>query len=304
MGILIGILEQGTLFAIMALGIYITYKVMDFADLSVDGTFPLGAAAAAALIASGTNPYLATIAAAFLGAVGGMLTGLIHTKLGVNKLMSGILVMTALYSVNLRIMGRANIPLFSFRTVFSLPEVLFMGYNVSSLLLITGLLISLKICYDLFFRTRLGFFLRAVGDNEAILESLGADSHTVKIIGLAVANFLAALSGALTAQYQGFADIGMGTGTTVMGLAAIIIAISIFKRVSLPMSSIAITGAVIYKAILTIVLGWGIEPNEFKLVSAVAVIAALGFSGGALKKRKKSKGGVGVAGHQRTLQEL
>lgn len=304
MGILIGILEQGTLFAIMALGIYITYKIMDFADLSVDGTFPLGAATAAALIATGRNPYLATLIAAALGACGGILTGVIHTKLNVNKLMSGILVMTALYSINLRIMGRANVPLFSYRTVFSLPEIRFMGTNVSSLLLISALLLFLKITYDWFFRTRLGFFLRAVGDNEAILESLGADSHKVKIIGLAIANFLAALSGALTAQYQGFADIGMGTGTTVMGLAAIIIAISLFKRISFPMSSIAITGAVIYKGILTIVLGWGIEPNEFKLVSAVAVIAALGFSGDALKKGKKTKGGVADARHKRALQEL
>jgi putative ABC transport system permease protein len=307
MGIFISILEQGTLFAIMCLGIYITYKIMDFADMTVDGTFPMGAAGVALLLSRGVNPFLATFLAALIGSCGGMITGLIHTKLGVNKLMSGILVMTGLYSINLRIMGRANMPLFTYKTVFTLPEVNVAGVNLSTLLLITSILIVLKVLYDIFFRTKLGFFLRAVGDNEAILESLSSDSHKVKIIGLAIANFLAALSGALTAQYQGYADIGMGVGTTVMGLAAIIIALSIFKHVNLGMSNLAITGALIYKAILIIVLGWGIEPNEFKLVSAAAVVVALGFSGGALKKTKKSKkaeGRVLNASDKRTVQEL
>ncbi|SFN72316.1 ABC transporter permease [Proteiniclasticum ruminis] len=290
MSILISILEQGLLFAILVFGIYITYKIMDFADLSVDGTYPLGAATAAVLLLRGMNPWAATILGAMTASLGGLVTGIIHTKLKINGLMAGILVMFGLYSVNLRVMGKANIPLFAETTVFTLPEVSIGGENLSTLLLLLLIVTVLLFVYEAFFRTKTGFFLRAVGDNEEILTSLGADAHKIKILGLMTANFLAGLSGALTAQYQGFSDVGMGTGSAVTALAAVIIGSSLLKKLSLPMTSIALSGAVLYKGILVLVLRLGLDPNDFKLATAIAVILAMGMSSGALKKRRKQSG--------------
>lgn len=307
MNIIINVLEQGMLFSISVLGIYITYKIMNFADLSMDGTYPLGAATCAVFILSGMNPWVATLLAAFIGGLGGAITGLIHTKLHINGLMAGILVMFGLYSVNLRIMGKSNIPLFNEKTVFTLPELRVMGVDISTLLLCTGIVILLKILYDLFFKTKTGFFLRAVGDNEEILISLGADSHKIKILGLTMANFLVGLSGALTAQYQGFSDIGMGTGSAVTALAAVIIGAALVKRLDFRMSTTAILGAVMYKGILVTVLRFGLDPNDFKLATAIAVIIAMGTTSGALKfkkKGKKVKEGEYYARNNETIQNL
>lgn len=287
MSILVSILEQGLLFAILVFGIYITYKIMDFADLSVDGTYPLGAATAAIFLLSGINPWAATFLGALAASLGGLVTGIIHTKLKINGLMAGILVMFGLYSVNLRVMGKANIALFAETTVFTLPEVSIGGENLSTLLLLLLIVTVLILLYEAFFRTKTGFFLRAVGDNEEILTSLGADAHKIKILGLVTANFLAGLSGALTAQYQGFSDVGMGTGSAVTALAAVIIGSSLLKKLNLPMTSIALSGAVLYKGILVLVLRLGLDPNDFKLATAIAVILAMGMSSGALKKRRR-----------------
>ncbi len=287
MNILINILEQGMLFAVLVMGIYITYKIMDFADLSVDGTYPLGAAVCAILILKGMNPWAATLAAALAASLGGFITGLIHTKLSINGLMAGILVMFGLYSVNLRVMGKSNIPLFNERSIFDINSVNVFGQDLSTLLLLTSLVVLLKILYELFFRTKTGFFLKAVGDNEEILTSLCADSHKIKILGLMLANFLAGLSGALTAQYQGFSDVGMGTGSAVTALAAVIIGFSLLRKFYVSMSGIAISGAVLYKGILVIVLRFGLDPNDFKLATAVAVILAMGFTSGAFRRKRK-----------------
>lgn len=287
MSILLSILEQGLLFSVLVFGIYITYKVMDFADLSVDGTYPLGAATCAVLLLNGMNPWIATLCGALAASLGGLVTGIIHTKLKINGLMAGILVMFGLYSVNLRVMGKANIPLFAEKTVFTLPALTVGGLNLSSLLLLLVIILTLLLLYEAFFKTKTGFFLRAVGDNEEILTSLGADAHKMKILGLMMANFLAGLAGALTAQYQGFSDVGMGTGSAVTALAAVIIGSSLLKKLSLPMTSIALSGAVLYKGILVMVLRFGLDPNDFKLATAAAVILAMGMSSGALKRKKK-----------------
>ncbi len=271
MSILISILEQGLLFAILVFGIYITYKIMDFADLSVDGTYPLGAATAAVLLLRGMNPWVATLLGALTASLGGLVTGIIHTKLKINGLMAGILVMFGLYSVNLRVMGKANIALFAETTVFTLPEVSIGGENLSTLLLLLLIVTVLIFLYEAFFRTKTGFFLRAVGDNEEILTSLGADAHKIKILGLVTANFLAGLS-------------------AVTALAAVIIGSSLLKKLNLPMTSIALSGAVLYKGILVLVLRLGLDPNDFKLATAIAVILAMGMSSGALKKRRRQSG--------------
>ncbi len=286
MNILISILEQGLLFAISVMGIYITYKIMDFPDLSMDGTYPLGGAVAGLLLINGVNPWIATLAGAMAGALGGFITGMIHTKLKINGLMAGILVMFGLYSVNLRIMGKSNIPLFNKASVFNLPQLKVGGSNLSPLLLLCAVALVIALGFELFFKTRTGFFLRAVGDNEEILTSLAADSHAIKILGLTLSNMLVGLSGALMAQYQGFADVGMGTGSAVTALAAVIIGTALVKRLDLSMSSIAIIGALLYKAILVIVLRFGLDPNDFKLATAVAVIIAMGSSFGSFKQIK------------------
>ncbi len=311
MNILVNILEQGLLFSIAVMGIYITYKIMNFPDLSIDGTFPLGAALCGVLIIRGVNPYLATLLAACAGALGGMVTGLLHTKLKINGLMAGILMMFGLYSVNLRIMGKTNIALFNEKSVFSFPEIRVLDVNISTLLFLVGLVILLKVGFDLFFNTKAGFFLKAVGDNEEILTSLGTDPHKTKIMGLMFSNFLAALSGALTAQYQGFSDVSMGTGSAVTALAAVIIGFAILQHRSVKMSTIAIFGAVLYRSILVVVLRFGLDPNDFKLATAITVIIAMGLSQGGLslnlKKRKKVrsyKGGENVARNHKPIENL
>ena len=302
MNILISILEQGLLFAISVMGIYITYKIMNFADLSMDGTYPLGGAVAGLLLMNGVNPWIATLIAAAAGALGGSITGLIHTKLKINGLMAGILVMFGLYSVNLRIMGKSNIPLFNSASVFDLPELKVAGTNLTPLLLLCSVVLVIRLGFEVFFKTRTGFFLRAVGDNEEILTSLAADSHAIKILGLALANFLVGLSGALTAQYQGFADVGMGTGSAVTALAAVIIGTALLKRLDLAMSTIAIIGAILYKAILVVVLRFGLDPNDFKLATAVAVIIAMGSSYVSFQFRHRAKKASRVKGVDESAQ--
>ena len=235
MTLLISVLEQGMIYAIMALGIYITYKILDFPDLTVDGSFPMGAAIAAVLISKDFNPVL-TLPICFLaGAVVGTLTGLIHVKLKVRDLLSGIIMMTALYTVNLRIAGRANLPIYNKVTIFendlvkSMPEAILPFKNVVVIVIIT---FACKYILDWYLETKAGMLLRAVGDNDKIITSLSVDKGKVKIIGLAIANGLVSLSGCIFAQEQRFFDVSMGTGTMVIGLASVIIGTSLFRRIT------------------------------------------------------------------------
>lgn len=284
MQILINILEQGLIFSIAALGVYITYKILDFPDLSVDGTFPLGAAVAAACIVRGINPFFASALALISGCLGGLITGILHVKFKITNLMSGILVMIGLYSVNLRIMTKANIPLFGTSTVFS--------EGIEPLIIISAFFVIVKLILDLFLNTKLGFLLKAAGDNEQLVTSLGVSKNRVKIIGLMLSNGFVALSGAIMAQQQGFADIGMGTGIVVMGLAAVILGESILKRVKvIKLSTKVVFGAVIYKAVVALALQVGLEPTDLKLITALIVVAALALNNSSInfKAFKKAK---------------
>ena len=234
MTLVLSVLEQGMIYAIMALGIYITYTILDFPDLTVDGSFPLGAALSAVLISKGMNPVLTLVIAFAAGAVAGTLTGLIHVKLKVRDLLSGIIMMTALYTVNLRIAGRANLPIYNMTTLFdnALVKKVFSGAlapfaNTIIILIIT---LIMKFLLDWYMNTKSGYLLRAVGDNEMIVTSMGVDKGVIKIIGLAIANGLVTLSGCIFAQQQRYFDISMGTGTMVIGLASVIIGISLLKR--------------------------------------------------------------------------
>lgn len=269
--------SQGMLWAIMALGVFLTFRVLDIADLSVEGTFPLGAAVAATLIDAGHSVWFAMLIALIAGCIGGTVTALLTTKLKIPALLSGILTMIGLYSVNLMIMGKANVPLLRAETVFTLTENLF---GVSSVVatLIVGLVATVivgEIMYW-FFGTVLGTAIRATGCNPQMARAQGINTNVMVILGLLISNGLVALSGALVAQSNGFADVGMGTGTIVIGLASVIIGEVLFGTRSFKNWLISVVlGSVVYRAVIAIVLELGMPPNDLKLFTAVLVAIAL-----------------------------
>lgn len=281
MVLLISVLEQGMIYVIMALGVYITYKILDFPDLTVDGSFPLGAAITAMMISKDMNPALSLIVSFLAGAFVGMCTGLIHVKLKVRDLLSGIIMMTALYTINLRIAGRANLPIYNKVTIFDndLVNGIFGGGFASYKKVIIIFIIALvsKFVLDWYLRTKSGMLLRAVGDNDKIITSLSVDKGLVKIVGLAIANGLVALSGCIYAQQQRYFDISMGTGTMVIGLASVIIGTSLFKKISfLSITTSVIIGSVFYRGCvaLAVALDFG-EATDLKLITAVLFLLIL-----------------------------
>ena len=269
--------SQGLLWAIMALGVFLTFRVLDIADLSVEGTFPLGAAVAATLIDAGHSVWFAMLIALTAGCIGGTVTALLTTKLKIPALLSGILTMIGLYSVNLMIMGKANVPLLRAETVFTLTEDLF---GVSSVVatLIVGLIATTVVGVIMywFFGTVLGTAIRATGCNPQMARAQGINTNVMVILGLLISNGLVALSGALVAQSNGFADVGMGTGTIVIGLASVIIGEVLFGTRSFKNWLISVVlGSVVYRAVIAIVLELGMPPNDLKLFTAVLVAIAL-----------------------------
>lgn len=267
MPILIGILEQGFIYGIMALGIYISYKILNFPDLTVDGTFPLGAAISAALVTRGVNPWICLVCAILAGALAGCITGILHIKCKIKDLLSGILVMTGLYSINYRIVGMPNMFLMKQPTIFGgilFPKAL-LPYRYIIVLFV--IMVFVKILLDLYLRTKSGFLLKSVGDNEGLVVTLAKNPGTVKIIGLAIANALVSLSGALYCQRAMQFDISSGTGTMVMGLAAVIIGTTVFKKLRfMNVTTGVILGMVIYKACITAALSSGLRSSDTKLV--------------------------------------
>ncbi|MCB6611578.1 ABC transporter permease [[Clostridium] symbiosum] len=291
MSILLGVLNEGLIYALMALGVYITYTILDFPDLSVDSTFPMGAAVTATLILAGLPPFLTLFIAFAAGALAGMVTGLIHVKLKVRDLLSGIIVMTALYSLNLRITGdKANLPIFSKDTIFDnefvygLPSPLGEFSTVIILLLIV---VVVKVLLDMYMKTRSGYLLRAVGDNETLVTSLAKDKGSVKIIGLALANGLAALSGAVYCQQKGFFEISVGTGTIVMGLASVIIGTKVFARFGkLKATTAVILGTIVYKGCVSMAMALGLKTLYLKLITSIFFLVILVVSENGKKKVK------------------
>ena len=290
MDFLISVLEQGLIYGIMALGVYITYKILDFPDLSVDGTFPLGAAVTATLIKSGVNPYLTLPIAFAAGLAAGICTGLIHVKFKVRDLLSGIIVMTGLYTVNLFIAGTNNVPLFSTDTIFrnDLLSGIFGDITPQWLDIVIILVIVLicKVLLDLYMKTQSGYLLRAVGDNDVIVTALAKDKGNVKILGLAIANGLVALSGCVFAQQSRVFDISMGTGALVIGLASVIIGLSFFRRLSFVKTTTAvIVGSIFYKACVALALKFA-GATATKLITAVLFLLILIVS---VDRKKKVK---------------
>ena len=272
-------IEQSLIFAIMVLGVYISFRILNFPDMTVDGTFPLGAAISAKLLTLGVNPYLTLLVALVAGAAAGAITGLIHVKLKVKDLLAGILVMTALYSVNLRVMGKSNIPLFEEDNIFNT--------EYSMMITIVVLILISKFVLDYLLKTKFGFALKALGDNENLIVSLGLNEEKYKIYGLMIANAFVAFSGAVLAQYQGFADVGMGTGIIVIGLASIIIGDTLFgKRRRLAGTTIVIIGSILYRGVIAVTLSMGMDASDLKLITSVIVIVILWIQKQKNKRRK------------------
>jgi len=292
MTLLIGALTIGLILSLLALGVFISFRVFEFPDITADGSITLGAAVAAVLLVHHVHPVVATLAAACAGGIAGTLTGVIHTRFGINKLLSGILVMTALYSTNLHVMGKSNVPLLDVRSLATLAEGAFTSatgaatlyifdWNVAvrdaaTLIAAFGATALVGIALYLFFRTNLGTAMQASGDNPQMIRALGVSVENMIVLGLALSNALIALSGALLAQYQGFADVQMGIGMVVWGLASIIIGEALVgvRQLGFIIAG-AVMGSVLFRLLVAIALRAGLDPNDLKLVTAVFVFCAL-----------------------------
>lgn len=274
--LILSTVAQGLLWALLAVGVYITFRVLDIADLSVEGSFPLGAAVAATVLAQGGGVTLAFVLAVVAGALAGVVTGLLTTKLRIPPLLAGILTMIGLYSVNLHVMGKANISLLRVENCFT-PFVQ-LGMSDVTATLVVGLLAMVLVGLALywFFGTELGTSLRATGFNPQMARAQGINTHTMVVLGLLLSNALVALSGALVAQSNGFADVGMGVGTIVIGLASVIIGEVLFGTRSFKNCLISVVlGSIVYRLVIAVVLQMGMPPNDLKLFTAVLVAIAL-----------------------------
>ncbi|MFJ8263159.1 ABC transporter permease [Rummeliibacillus sp. NPDC094406] len=314
-----GSVEQGIIYAIMALGVYLTFRVLDFPDLTVDGSFVTGAATAATMITLGYNPIISTLCATLAGFVAGSITGLLHTKAKINSLLAGILMMIALYSINLRIMGmttdtavgRPNIPLANSDSLFTLFfgfwEKLGLDKALNGMLSSMGiehvpktwgtifimfiLTFAIKFVFDWFLKTEVGLAIRATGDNDKMIRSFSASTDTLIILGLGLSNGLVALSGALIAQYGKFADVGMGIGMIVIGLASVIIGEAIFGTKTIVRTTFAVIfGAIIYRIVLALALQVEfLDTGDMKLITAVIVVISLVVPTLRAKQKEKSR---------------
>jgi putative tryptophan/tyrosine transport system permease protein len=305
MSLLLGALIIGLILALVALGVFISFRVYHFPDMTAEGSITLGAAVAAALLVTGHSPVYATLAAAAAGAGAGLVTGMLHTRFKINALLSGIIVMTALYSVNLHVMGKSNVPLMNVATfadhaaaiaaLFGPEKVLLFGREAAVRdLTLLGLSLALVVVVGgllyAFFRTHLGLAMRATGDNDQMVRALGSSDGVLLTAGLALSNALVAMAGALLAQYQGFADAQMGIGMLVWGLASVIIGEALVgtSRFGYLLAG-AVFGSILFRLLVAVALRWGLDPNDLKLITAVFVFGALVLPGSFSKLRRRIK---------------
>ncbi|MBQ7784985.1 MAG: ABC transporter permease [Clostridia bacterium] len=292
MVLLLSVLEQGLIYAVLALGVYITFKILDFPDMSVDSSFPLGAAVTALMIANSLPPLLTLPVSMLAGALAGALTGVIHVKFKVRDLLSGIIVMTALYSINLHIAGRANVQLFSFNTIFKNPTFNTLPFSVQTyipVIILAVIVLVVKVLLDAYLATRSGFLLRATGDNPSLVATLAKDSGKVKILGLAIANALVALSGCIMCQYQRYFDISMGTGTLVLAVASVIVGSQLMRGLRfLGATTAVVLGSILYKGCVALALSMGLSPFDLKLVTAALLLVII-IAGGQGRKKVKHR---------------
>jgi putative ABC transport system permease protein len=276
---LLGAIEIGLIFSLVALGVFISFRLLRFPDLTVDGSFPLGGAVCAILIANGTNPWLATLAATAAGACAGLLTGWLNVKLKIMDLLASILMMIALYSINLRVMGGPNVPLINDTTLFTLLQPEGMNDYIARPLLLLVIVIAAKLALDWFFSTERGLAIRATGSNARMARSQGVNTGAMVLLGMAISNALVGLAGALFAQTQGGSDISMGIGTIVIGLAAVIVGESILPSRRIIFATLAVViGAIVYRFFIAMALNSdfiGLQAQDLNLVTALLVIVAL-----------------------------
>ena len=274
-------IEQGLIFSVLAIGVTITFKILDFADMSVEGTFPFGAFLFAKFITTGFTPFTSTLLSFVLGSLAGLLTYTLNIKLKIKALLSGILTATILYTINLRLNGKSNIGLFSYDSIYD-------GFEPVIVLIL--IVLTVKILMDIFLKTEVGYLLIATGDNETLVKSLGENSNKYKLIGLMLSNGLVSLSGALMSQYQGFAEITMGTGIIVVAIASIIVGYTVLRnRRFLKSTTRAIMGALIYKFIGAVAIDLGLAPTDLKAINAIIVIIFLSYNTFSPVKMKKVK---------------
>ncbi|MDD4377859.1 MAG: ABC transporter permease [Eubacteriales bacterium] len=284
-GAILGSIELGMIYGVLALGVFLSFRTLNMPDLTVDGSVVTGASISAMFVSTGGNPVLALFLAGLGGSIAGVITALLNTKLKIQPLLAGILVMLSLYSINLRIMGnKSNIPLNNSNTIYRLGKETVLG-EYYSLTIGFAIITLIVLLLFLFLKTRIGFVLRATGDNEEMVRASGYNSDNMKLIGMGISNGLVGLAGGLLCQYQSFADANMGTGMVVIGLASVIIGEVIFGTKSLPRRLIAVVlGAILYRVIIAMALSLGMPANDLKLVSAVIVTLALSL--GILSKKK------------------
>lgn len=283
MEIVLPILQQGLVWGLIALGVWMTFRIVNVPDLTVDATLTTGGATAARLLIAGVNPVLATLAAFVTGALGGAITGVLHTRMRVQPILASIITLTGLYSVNLRIMGRSNIALFNMTTL--VPESPW-----GKVALFTGVAGLVVLLINLFFKTDLGLALRATGDNDGMVRTLGVSSNNMKLLALVLSNGIVGLGGALIAQYGGFADAQMGIGTIIAGLAALIIGEALFGSPTVLRTTLAaLLGSILFRGIVAMALRAGFQASDLKLVTAALVVIALSIP--QLKRVVRLEGG-------------
>lgn len=297
-------LESGLIFSLLAIGVVLTFKILDIADLSVEGTFPFGAFVLTRLFMQGSNPFIGTIIAFFAGCIAGFITYVLYKKVKIEAILAGILTMTLLYTANLRITGKSNVTFFEYKTIFTVSD------KIPKALILALIVLIVKFSVDWFLRTEKGYLLLTTGDNETLVKALGKNPDTYTMIGLMLSNGLAALSGCLMAQYQGFTDITMGQTMIVTALASIIIGDAFMKNAKfLNRTTRAIVGAIIYRMVFGIAIYKGLEPNDLKAITAIIVIIFIGYNNVSAfgfsklrgkKERKEDKN----AGDQKFTQDL
>jgi putative ABC transport system permease protein len=306
MNLLIASLTIGLILSLLAAGVYISFRIFNMPDITADGSFALGAAVSAILIVKGVNPALATAAGFAAGCVAGLITGILHTRFKINSLLSGILVMTALYSINLHIMGKSNVPMLYETTLMTMASDLFtvagdqetirmFGWQIPSsdaatFIFSLALVVIACVLLNRFFKTNIGTSMRATGDNPDMIRALGVNTGSMITMGLCLSNGLVALSGSLLAQYQGFADVQMGIGMIVLGLASVIIGEALVGSVGMGITLCGVVmGSLLFRLLIAIALRWGLNPTDLKLITALFVFAALIVPRLATKFKKKER---------------
>jgi len=306
MNLLLASLTIGFILSLLSAGVYISFRIFNMPDITADGSFALGAAVSAVLIVKGVNPVIATSAGFGAGCVAGLITGMLHTRFKINSLLSGILVMTALYSINLHIMGKSNVPMLYETTLMTMEAKLttlmggtdvvnVLGWDISNsdaatFLFVIIIVVAVSVVLNRFFRTNIGTSMRATGDNPEMIRALGVNTGNMITLGLCISNGLVALSGSLLAQYQGFADVQMGIGMIVLGLASVIIGEALVGSASIGLTLCGvIMGSLLFRLLIAIALRWGLNPTDLKLITAIFVLVALIVPRFASKLKKREQ---------------